>query len=262
MTASARKAVDQLATRRDAGYARSYWWMRRVVGWIGIVLPFLLFAGEVFFVPGTVHVRGSLSAYYHSAMQDFFVGGLCVIGFLLVTYMLGRTRSWDFRVSLVAGIAVLGVVFFPTRRPGWQTLPSCRDATVPPSCSSVEHVLGESPTAVVHAICAVVFILGLAVMSLLFAANEVRPGTPIGHRNRFALHLGLGILILVAGLWAFLGVDLFSVDRLYVGEVVAVWSFGASWLLARDRTAPDPRDLDLADTADPPTATPAKEPAT
>ena len=59
-------------------------------------------------------------------MQDVFVSGLCVIGFLLATYMAGEFRTWDFWASLIAGLAVLGVVFFPTSRPGLPARSSLR----------------------------------------------------------------------------------------------------------------------------------------
>ncbi len=256
MTELGRKALDRLVRtgthsrcpqeQRDAAYTRSYRSIRLLVGVLGIGLPLVLIVGEAYYLRGGVHVRGSLSAYYHTSMRDIFVGGLCVIGFLLASYLAGEAASWDFRVSLVAGIAVLGVVFFPTSRSGLPpNSPACEDPSVPPGCSFVEHLLGESRTAVIHGVCAVIFIVGLAVMSLLFAASEVRretpgrrPGHPIAFRNRalFSAHLALGILILLAGLWVFVGgalhADLGELTPLYVGEVVSVWAFGASWLLA------------------------------
>jgi hypothetical protein len=97
-----------------------------VVGFLGVLLPILFIVGETFFLRGGVHVRGSLSAYYHTSMQDIFVGGLSVIGFLLATYMAGEPRTWDFLASLIVGIAVLGVIFFPTSRSGLAVgAPSC-----------------------------------------------------------------------------------------------------------------------------------------
>jgi hypothetical protein len=51
-------------------------------------------------------------------MQDIFVGGLYIIGFLLATYMAGEFDTMDFWASLIAGVAVLGVVYFPTTRAG------------------------------------------------------------------------------------------------------------------------------------------------
>ena len=128
MAAPAERILDLLAAMnthsrysasgRDVAYTRSYRVMRLVVGFLGVALPLAFIIGEAFFLRGSVHVRGSISAYYHSPMQDVFVGGLCVIGFLLATYMAGEFRTWDFWASLIAGLAVIGVVFFPTSRPG------------------------------------------------------------------------------------------------------------------------------------------------
>ena len=52
----------------------------------------------------SVHVRGSLSAYYHSSMQDIFVGSLCVTGLLLITYMAGMPPALCRRDHLGMGI--------------------------------------------------------------------------------------------------------------------------------------------------------------
>ena len=102
----------------DVLYSRSFLLTRLIVGAIGIVLPILFIIGEWWLLDDTgVRVRGSLSAYYHSAMRDVFVAGLCVTGFFLATYMAGQANK-DFWYSLWAGLAVFGVVFFPTQRPG------------------------------------------------------------------------------------------------------------------------------------------------
>src|SRR6476646_1364470 len=98
-------------------FARSYLAIRTAVGLIGIALPLMFIVGEACFLDGHVHVRGSLSAYYHTSMRDCFVGALCVIGVLLITYMSGQTRRTDFWLSLLAGVGVLGVAFLPTERP-------------------------------------------------------------------------------------------------------------------------------------------------
>ena len=112
-------------------YLRSYLLIRSAVGLIGIGLPIALMIGEAFF-SGSVHARGSLSAYYHSPMQDLFVGSLCVIGVLLLTYMAGQKATVDFVFSTVAGVTVLGVVFFPTNRPDIPTTePLCGPNTKP-----------------------------------------------------------------------------------------------------------------------------------
>ncbi len=230
---------------RDEAYTRSYRTIRLVVGCLGVLLPALLILGEVYYLPGRVHVRGSLSAYYHTPMGDVFVGVLCVIGVLLATYMSGEPRTWDFRVSLVAGVACLGVVFFPMARTGLPPgSPPCGTRPAPPGCSFVEQALGEQRTAVIHMACAGVFIVCLMVMSLLFAAGQVLPDTgtreALGRRLRrpaaFWTHTACALAILAGGLWAGLGgvfgLDIGELPPIYVGEVVCVWAFGISWLLA------------------------------
>jgi hypothetical protein len=226
--------------------------MRLVVGFLGVALPLVFIIGEAFFLRGGVHVRGSISAYYHTAMQDIFVGGLCVIGFLLATYMAGEWRTLDFWASLIAGLAVIGVVFFPTTRSGLPAgAPACGSVPEPPGCSAVEQALGEHQTALIHGACAIVFILFLAVMSFLFATSELAPkqdppmppGGPkpkaFGSRRLFWIHTSCALVILAAGAWAFAGAGIWELTPLYIGEVAAIWAFGISWIIAGfDRTAP------------------------
>lgn len=240
-------------SRRDEAYTRSYRIIRLTVGFLGVLLPLIFIFGETLFLRGGVHVRGSLSGYYHTSMQDFFVAGLCIIGFLLATYMAGEFATVDFWASLIAGVAVLGVVFFPTSRSGLPPgAPACGSVLVPPpSCSAVEQTLGEHPTAVIHAVCAIVFILSLAVMSFLFATSEILPQqdrlTGPGHSRPsafrkpalFWIHSTCALVILAAGAWAFAGAGVWELTPLYIGEVASVWAFGLSWIVAGlDVTAP------------------------
>lgn len=232
------------SSKRDHAYTYSYRIIRLVVGFLGILLPIIFIIGEAVFLKGGVQVRGSLSAYYHSSMQDFFVGGLCIVGLMLATYMGGEPKSWDFWASLLAGIAVLGVVFFPTSRPPNQASSGVCGSPKAIGCSAVESTLGEHRTALIHAAFAVAFIICLAIMSFLFGLAEVVVGndqsTSLGQPKKgrfwnpvlFWIHSGLGVVILLAGVWAFWGAQLGPLTPLYVGEVAAVWAFGISWLLA------------------------------
>ena len=254
MVATAEKKTDLLGilgthsrypySKRDEAYTYSYRIIRLVVGFLGILLPVIFIIGEAAFLRGGVQVRGSLSAYYHSPMQDFFVGGLCIIGLMLATYMGGEPKTLDFWVSLLAGIAVLGVVFFPTSRPPDQASSGVCGSPKAVGCSVIESTLGEHQTALIHAVCAVVFIVCLAVMSFLFGLAEVivdsDRSTPAGQRQQgrfwnpvlFWTYSGLGLVILAAGAWAFWGAQVGNLTPLYIGEVGAVWAFGVSWLLA------------------------------
>jgi hypothetical protein len=240
----------------DAPYVRSYLISRTLVGVLGILLPVALFAGEAFGVPGPVRVRDSLSAYYHTGLQDLFVGALCVIAFLLLTYLAGGPRTWDFWASSAAGVALLVVVAFPTARSGLPPgAPPCGSTPQPPGCSPVEQALGEAVSERVHDVAAVVAFLALAAVSFLFARGERLAGR---RRAAAAAHVLLGVVMLAAeGLalaGTLAGLRFGSLTALYVGEVAALWAFGASWLLAgRDlwlRLLGRPRGRDLGWTTD------------
>jgi len=219
-------------TNPAALYVSSYLLIRTVVGIIGIVLPAFFIIGEAFYLRGGVHVRGSISAYYHTSMHDIFVAGLCVIGFLLATYMAGLTKTWDFWLSFVAGGAVLVVAFFPTRRPSLaDDAPLCGTTPMPDGCAPIQQVLGENLTAVIHFAGAGIFIACLAAISFLFGRREAK----YTHNAAMANFQRLcGWAIIAALAWILLGlvVDLTigEITSLYLGEVVAVWAFGASWL--------------------------------
>ncbi|MGH2808072.1 MAG: hypothetical protein ACRDKT_12455 [Actinomycetota bacterium] len=213
-------------------YARSYLLIRLVVGFIGVLLPTLLFALDGFFLRGGWLVRGSLSAYYHSGARDLFVGALCVTGFLLITYMAGQRATWDFVLSSTAGIAALGVAFLPTTRPNLaDDAPLCGSDPIPAGCTQLQQAFGEMAVATIHYISAAIFILSLAAICFVFATREQKH---VGSRKQARFHRTCGVLILAAVAWVALGrlvsVEPFGLTPLYVGEVVSVYAFGASWI--------------------------------
>lgn len=212
-------------------YARSYLLIRVVVGVVGFALPTLLFALEVF-LKGGWRVRGSLSAYYHSGARDLFVGALCVTGFLLITYMAAQRRTWDYRLSSVAGVAALGVAFLPTTRPGLtEEAVRCGSDPMPAGCTPLQQLFGETAVGAIHLACAAVFILCLAAICFLFSRRERDLAHDPGQAK---FHHICGVTILVAVGWAIvgglLGAEIFGFTPLYVGEVVSVYAFAVSWI--------------------------------
>ena len=62
----------------------SYLTLRKIIGFLGISFPVVLFlVAVIFFQTG---LQSSVSKYYHTVMGDVFVGTLCVIGFFLLSY--------------------------------------------------------------------------------------------------------------------------------------------------------------------------------
>jgi hypothetical protein len=246
----------------DVLYARSFLLIRLIVGGIGIVLPFLFIIGEWWLLDDTgVRVRGSLSAYYHSSMRDVFVAGLCVTGFFLATYMAGQANK-DFWYSLWAGLAVFGVVFFPTQRPGIPDGdPLCGVTPMPAGCSPIQQRFGETPVATLHFICAAGFIGSLAVISFLFAKRDRDKAeavdTPPAMKSRYAktstiLYACFAVIVaaigvaIVGSVWKF---TVWELTPLYIGEVASVWAFGCAWFLkSRDLWSAIGHGVEVPDT--------------
>lgn len=218
-------------------YVRSYLLIRTVVGVLGVTLPTALILADWLLLGGEPELRGSLSAYYHSPARDLFVGTLFVVGVLLITYLAGQRDTWDFWLSLVAGVAALGVALLPTPRPGLpDTARRCGEEPQPRGCSGVQQALGETVTGVLHFVSAAVFILCLAAMCFLFARRAVRFDGAVGVARFFR---GAGLVILLAVAWAGLGslagIEVDGLEALYLGEVVAVYAFGLCWFVTGRR---------------------------
>ncbi|WP_435741407.1 hypothetical protein [Nocardioides sp. SYSU DS0663] len=220
MTTDSFERPDDLGDRADPRvlFARSYLLIRTVVGLVGICLPIALLLLDAAFLREPITARGSLSAYYHSGARDLFVGTLCVTGVLLMTYLSGRRDTWDHWLSSVAGVAALGVALLPTARPD--------DVGV--AATPLQLRLGEDVVSAAHFVCAAVFVLSLAGQAFVFAHRDRRRG------GRVLIHQVCGAVILAAVAWAGLGfllpLDIGWLTSLYLGEVVAVWAFGVSWL--------------------------------
>ncbi len=92
-------------------------WLRRSIGILGILLPFVLVVGNGLLCP-EVKWLDSISAYYHTKMQNVFVGVLSVIAILLFTYR--GPKGEDSTLSNLASLFCFGVAYFPTSIPNTQ----------------------------------------------------------------------------------------------------------------------------------------------
>ncbi|HEX5595135.1 MAG TPA: hypothetical protein VFX61_03795 [Micromonosporaceae bacterium] len=243
-------ALDELRlnARVRIMYLRSYLVMRAALGFLGIGLPFLLLGGDLILAKGAARVRDSLSAYYYSGMRDVFVGVLVAAGIFLITYKVVE-RNLDNTLSMLAGGAVLGVALFPAARP---------NADVGP-LTPLQEALGETPVAFVHFACAAVFILSLAVISFLFGLREgkraqQRDGQWVKMSPTFWRHFHWACATVIVLAVAFVAATKlftwFDNYSLLVGESVAVFAFGSSWLMKgleldvfrkREPAKPEPR---------------------
>lgn len=212
-------------------YVRSYHLIRTAVGLLGSLLPFILVLGWAA-LHGWWSLQGSLSAYYHTGMRDFFVGILAVVGILLLTYKIADKKV-DGVLSSLAGILALGVALVPT------AIPDGLRPTVTPT--PIQEWLSEERSQVIHFTCAGLFILCLMLLCVFFAYGELDPQTEEFDGRRgvvppkawFTVHLSMAILILLSALFIAVTqlVHVWETYSVLVGEAVAIWAFGVSWLL-------------------------------
>ncbi|MBN9790244.1 MULTISPECIES: DUF998 domain-containing protein [unclassified Pseudonocardia] len=214
-----------MSSRAD-GAVLSYLGLRRAVGVIGILLPFVLVAGDL--ALGGDGLRDSISRYYYSPMRDVFVGSLCAVGVFLFCY---RYERPDNRLANITGTAAIAVALLPTRPDG--------------AATTAATVVGY-----LHLAAATVFFAGLAWFCLvLFTRGES------GTRSKAARNLvyrvcGATIVtcLVLAALDAALVPDAVAerLHTLFWLEAVAILAFGVAWFVKGDTILKDPPTQDPA----------------
>ncbi len=199
---------------------RSYAELRRAIGILGTLLPFVLsIAACVIFGTG---IQSSLSRYYYTEMGDVFVGTLCAIGVFLYSYKgyPGKGLS-DNVVGNVAGVSAIGVALFATDPSGSADIPATFTGTV-------------------HVLFAALLFASLACFCLcLFTRTDPSrdPTEQKLRRNRIYRVSGWTIVvsILLIGVQALLPGEIRQTLKPYNPafwlESVAVVAFGVSWLI-------------------------------
>lgn len=203
-------------------------WVRRSIGFFGILLPPVLVLGTYLFST-CPPLLDAVSDYYHSVMRDVFVGVICSIALFLFTYR-GYDKS-DTRVSNLASIFALGIVFFPT------------DYTTDTTCIYVSKFQAKE----LHNICAIGFFLAISYFSLVLfpKTGESKDGKSIQptkqKEKRNVVFITCGIIMLAC--IALIGLDEFVLERkitkalnlpftiMFICEWIALWAFGTSWIV-------------------------------
>jgi uncharacterized membrane protein len=204
----------------DDGYVLSYFALRRIVGYMGIALPVIVFFVGLVWPPH--EFLGSISAYYYVPFAgDIFIGLLWVIGVFLWFY---DYRKPDNVLTSLAGTFAICIVLFPTTK---------NDS--PASLMSV---------ATIHKTSAALFFVILAVLSMrYFTRGDTKHNSRKKARNRVYLITGWVMIgaLLIAGLGPFVLGREGYVDHhvLFCCEAAASWAFGISWLVKGQRLLAD-----------------------
>jgi len=190
---------------------------RRLIGYIGLVLPSLLVLIAVN-RDGIERWRSleSISAYYYTGAVAAFVGMLVALGLFLFTYRgydnkYNRADRW---AAKTAAVASLLVALFPTKEP-----------------VGVSALSWWTPTTgVLHHVAAIVLFTMFAIFALwLFrlTADGERPVADKRRRNN--LYLFCGIVIVVCMGWA--GLNGLNGRPIFWPESIALIAFAMSWLV-------------------------------
>jgi succinate dehydrogenase/fumarate reductase cytochrome b subunit len=188
---------------------------RRLIGWIGLLLPALLVVIAIE-RDGLARWRSleSISAYYYTGAVAAFVGMLVALALFLFTYrgFDNPHHKADRAVAIVAGLAALAVAFFPTAAP----------AGVPPLSWWTRS------TGVIHHAAAIVLFVMFAVFALwLFRLRKDGKTETTGWRNKLYLACGAAIVACIA--WA--AYNGYTGREIFVPESIALIAFSVSWLV-------------------------------
>lgn len=211
--AARRPLLRRRALSREArSLVVSYRQLRRMIGGIGLLLPLVL--GPVGLVLG-IEIQDTMSDYYHTPLQDYFVGSLVALAALLVCYRgHGRVESWT---ANVAAAAAIGLAAFP--------LDHESDPLAQGSVSGYLHTISGG-----------VFFCALGVYSLwLFPRGD---GAGRSRQRRFIYRTtGIALVGSVASMGAIILLGHFGwrdwttrYDVLFWLEWLAVWAFSTAWL--------------------------------
>jgi Mn2+/Fe2+ NRAMP family transporter len=203
----------------------SYLTLRKAVGILGMVLPFLLIFGYLLFDKKCTFPP-SISHFYYTAMGDWFVGTLSGVALFLFCYN-GHDEGDKVAAKIAATFALL-VALFPTDFGSYADM----------ECSRITD--GEDKFSnIVHYVSACILFATFAFFSLIQFTKSKKPG-PMGQpkKNRNKVYRVCGWVIVVC----IVAISLVSfIDPLYemlkpykptfVLETVALLAFGFSWLV-------------------------------
>jgi len=195
--------------------------LRRVLGTLGIALPFILPIGVILSNSNSDPFQPSISHYYYTNMGDVFVGVLWGFGLFLFSYKgydVATSKVSDNVLTNIAGLFAVGVSLFPTV--------SARCIDCHPSWVGTLH-LGF----------AALFFLILGYMSIFVFTDSNKPPEERSpsKKRRNVLFIIFGIIIWACMIALFVYFMFFNTGEptrtVYIFETISLLAFGTSWLI-------------------------------
>jgi hypothetical protein len=215
----------------------SYLTLRKAVGILGIILPFLLMGGFKIFNPNCAFPP-SISHFYYTDMGNWFVGTLCAVSLFLFCYN-GHDKA-DLVAAKLAAVFALLTAMFPTDF----------DAFTPADlCSRIRREEPNVVSNLVHYVSASLLFATFAFFSLVQFTKTNKRG-PVGEqkqkRNTVYKICGWVIVLSITGIALISFVDdwyekLKDYKPTFVLETIALIAFGFSWLVKGETLFKDKR---------------------
>lgn len=193
---------------------RSYLFMRKGIGIIGVALPLVLVIGTMI-CDGHFEMKDSISAYYYSLMGNVFTGSLFALGIFLICY---RYTRLDDVVSTLAGMCAIGVALFPI---------------TPDQATAQQVVIGAF-----HGVFAASLFLILALMAIFLFRRTDQVNRALRKQQRDTVYLICGIVMITCVVLSalflcvpYLHAWLQPLHPILVLEGLAIWAFGWAWFI-------------------------------
>ncbi len=192
----------------------SYHRVRQTLGLMGLTLPIMLSIGG--FLSGSA-IEPSISDFYHTGMRNLFVGALTPIGIFLISY-----KGWKGlgKITMVAGLAAIGVAFFPNEGP-----------------DVLLREAGQSrAVAIMHYVSALTFFICLGLFCfVVFPSDATRAQRRAFFRCGYAILLST-VLVTICSYFKVQGpvgpqTLVMEANLVFWFESIGVWGFAVAWLL-------------------------------
>ncbi len=205
----------------------SYKLLRKLIGWLGIGLPFVMVIGAA--IVNCRDIEPSISDYYHTGMRNILVGILCAVALFMFAYK--GPEKIDSYLGNAACIFALGIAFFPTYVVSSSCTTDCSN-----NCSAYANWISD-----MHFISAFLFFVVLIVFSLFLFTRSNQPKSlqSVQKRKRNTVYHWCGYIMIVCvvllALYFFIFKEkypqLIEYNTVFWLESVALWAFGTSWLV-------------------------------
>ena len=210
-----------MSPNREKSLIISYLTMRRLIGILGISLPFIVILGGL--AQSDPGLQGSISGYYYTNMRDLFVGILSGVALFLLSYR-GYEQIDDI-VANMSGLFALGIILFPTAMYSGKVV------------RVGMFLIGDNISEIIHLAFSALFFLALSFNSL-FLFTRRHPGV-MGKekKRRNVIYRSCGIVMILAIVCIILynvffrGTSLAAINPVLILESVALFAFGVSWLV-------------------------------